>query len=156
MARKLTLAEAQKVLDEHFPTSGITLKSYTGGINPGILEFPDGSVWQFSRFDILKRFTDPESLRDYLERHPLNNLPSNSLFSISVTGDQNTTLHNSPHASVVLNPTKTNLTNLLRAQNQLAEYLETVSDELPPPVNAALSFLISNLRQAQQDLQLKS
>lgn len=72
MARKLTLEEAQQVLDTRFPNSGIALKSYSGNVYPGVLELSDGTLYHFPRFSNLSRFPDTESLRAYLERHPLN------------------------------------------------------------------------------------
>jgi hypothetical protein len=156
MARKLTLKEAQSVVDTHFPNSGLTLKVYTGAIHPGIVEFPDGVIKQFPRFDVLKRFSDVQGLREYLDRHPLNSLPpvTHHTTSISISGDRNTTVHNSPHSTVASTPDP--LTPLLQSQNQLVNYLSAISEELPSTVNAALSILIANLQQAQQNLRPKS
>lgn len=155
MARKKNLADVQETFDSWFPNSGYKVSVYNGSNRDGYLEDSLGRQYRFSRFSNLKQCGTVEGLKAYLDS-ALGSQPTitHHTTSISISGDRNTTVHNSPHSTVASTPDP--LTPLLQSQNQLVNYLSAVSEELPSTVNAALSILIANLQQAQQNLRPKS
>lgn len=156
MARKNTLAEAQKTLTSYFPLDYVVLRSYAGAAAPGVIELPDGSRLNFPHFGNLKRFKTLDEAVRFLRSHPLNAQISSPppTVNISVTGDQNTTLHNSPHTSVdsQLKPQSPEIKAqiLLTKYEDLKAYLSSpeLQEALTVQQQAVLTYALAGLGSA--------
>lgn len=158
MAKKKSLSEVQAQLDRWFPNSGYTISVYNGVNREGYLEDSTGRKYRFSSFSNLKKLGTLARLRTYLDDMYLAEVTSNRTSGqptvhISVTGDQNTTLHNSELKSQTPNPNPT-LERLLSQQRQLTALLTSpeVQAELPPTLRVTLDILLNELQTLQQNL----
>lgn len=144
MAKKKNLSDVQETFDSWFPNSGYKVSVYNGSNREGYLEDSLGRQYRFSRFSNLKQCKTLEGLRSYLSSTLGSQDSSGGIVNISITGDQNTTLHNSPHASVNPNP-KTQV--LQTKYEDLKSYLlsEGFRSQIPPEAQAVLLYALSGL-----------
>lgn len=156
MAKKKNLSDVQETFDSWFPNSGYRVSVYNGSNREGYLEDSLGRQFRFSRFSNLKQCKTIEGLRSYLESSLGSPSSPVGVVHISVTGDQNTTLHNSELKSQIPNPNP-NLERLLSQQRQLTALLTSpeVQAELPPTLRVTLDILLNELQVLQQNLQLQ-